>query len=98
MIQYNGPYAAPQIFCDHCGKIIENAREGNYQWRLDYPMQDGETPHLFFTHKACCDAFETAQGGSWAAIGLEALPFFLAHNLHVPWKTARAHAHMMSRL
>jgi hypothetical protein len=95
LIQYTGPYAAPTVVCDHCGTPITDAKDGNYQWSHEV-LGEGVTAPMLFTHKACCRAFEQARGGSWGAIGLECLPFYLAHNLHVTWRTARTYAQLMA--
>ena len=97
VIHYNGPYAAPQIVCDHCGKMITDATDGNYQWPHE-ALGEGVTAPMFFTHKTCCHAFEQTHGGDWGAIGLECLPYFLAHNLHVSWRTAQANARLMASI
>jgi hypothetical protein len=96
VIQYHGPYATPQVTCDHCGELITDATEGNYQW--SHPaIVEGPTTPIYFTHKACCVAFEQAQGGDWGAIGLECLPFYLVKNLHTSWRAAEASGRLMSR-
>src|SRR5262245_61150818 len=98
VIQFRGPYSAPTIICDHCGKAITRAQDGNYEWSHAAGTAEGQTAPMYFTHKTCCHAFEQAHGGGWGAIGLEALPAFLATNLHIPWSQATAKARQMSRL
>jgi hypothetical protein len=97
VIQHDGPYAIPQLVCDFCGEVITDAQDGNDQWS-DAAREDGATTPMFFTHTACCAAFEDAHGGSatWQAIGLECLPYFLARNLHVTWQQAQAAARLAS--
>jgi hypothetical protein len=98
VIQFNGPAAAPKIFCDHCGQEILEAKDGNYQWSHAGGCDDGQTAVIYFTHKACCDAFERTHGDpyAWGAIGLEALPYFLMQNLKVSWREAQAKGRWMS--
>ena len=100
VIQFNGPYAAPTIVCDYCEKEITAVTDGNYQWSQTAEADDGAVAAMYFTHKACCDAFEHAQGDpyAWNAIGLECLPYFLAENLQVSWQEARAKARRMAGL
>ena len=100
VIEFTGRYAAPKILCDHCGKMITTAEDGNYQWSNAAGTEEGQTTALFFTHKACCDAFEHTRGDSytWSAIDLECLPYFLAENLQVSWQEARSKARRMAGL
>ena len=100
VIQFNGPYAAPTIVCDYCGKEITAAADGNYQWSHAAGTAEGQQAPMFFTHKACCDAFEHTRGDSytWSAIDLECLPYFLAENLQVSWQEARSKARRMAGL
>jgi hypothetical protein len=97
-MQFTGPYAAPKVFCDHCGAEITDATDGNYQWTHADGSKEGQTTPMVFTHKACCDAFEHSHGDpyAWSAIGLECLPYFLARNLHVTWRQAHAAAQFAS--
>src|SRR5262245_13517698 len=96
VIEFTGPYAAPKVVCDHCGTVIDTAQDGNYQWAEDGGA-DGQQAPMFFTHKACCEAFERTRGGAWGAIGLECLPFFLVQNLHSSWREAQASGRLMAR-
>lgn len=77
----------PKVDCDHCGELIEDARHGNYEWEID---ADGQptTGEVFFTHKACCRAFENEHGGraSWHCGELGLLPVMLGNNLGLDWE------------
>lgn len=90
---------APQIFCDHCGEQITDAKDGNYQWEYDEQLKptDGQ---VYFTHKRCCLAFEHARGGrsGWAAMELCCLPVYMAANLRLDWKKAKELAAQMSAM
>jgi hypothetical protein len=78
--------AKPVVFCDHCGREITEASDGNYQWRM--PRTGGEGPaQIYFTHKGCCHAFE-GDDSDWGAMDLECLLVFLANNLRVNWEKA----------
>ena len=103
--------SCPVITCDWCGRPIEDAREGNYEWvcgpewhstAYTARMASGETltAEVFFTHKRCCHAFEVANNHevSWGAIELACLPVYLATNLALRWKEARATAALMAHL
>jgi hypothetical protein len=84
----------PEIHCDHCGHPIDDATGGNYQW-----VREGagttQAP-LYFTHKACCAAFEGSRPlpphQSWGAMELDCLFVFLARRLALDWPQASAHA------
>lgn len=76
----------PAIICDHCGKEITRAADGNYQWLPDETKP--VTPR--FTHKACFQAFDDAHAhlGYWHTMELECFPVYLANVLKVNWKKA----------
>ena len=103
----------PVITCDWCGRPIEDARQGNYEWvfgpegdstAYTARMASGETltAEVFFTHKRCCHAFEMANnrgsGVLWGAFGLECLPVYLGANLALRWREARATARLLAHL
>lgn len=96
-IRIRGPHACPVVVCDHCGDVIEDGKDGNYQWQG--PSQEGEIATMVFTHKACCGPFERTHGQrhGWCAIPLDALPVFLLRNLGLTWKQSRSVAGLMSR-
>jgi hypothetical protein len=76
-------YHRPAVICDHCGKEIEHAREGNYQWDMN-AAGDGGHAQIFFTHKRCCHAFESRRSGiQWGATELQLLPVYLENNLAI---------------
>jgi hypothetical protein len=87
VIRTRGEVSYPLVVCDHCGKEISSAADGNYQW----PLGD-RNAGASFTHKRCSLAFEHAHpsGHPWAAMELEVLPAFLALNLGIdPDEAAR---------
>lgn len=98
LIHIHESKARPVVACDHCGKVIEEAREGNYEWKS---KSDGSTDgQVFFTHKACCHPFEAANAGDyqWAATELKFLPLFLSNNLKVDLEAAAESARRLSAL
>jgi len=99
VIRPEGQLDVPVILCDHCGKEIADAREGNYQWKM---LPDGRSAdrQLFFTHKRCCHAFEQANRGDfhWAAMELQCLPIYLGNNLKLDWESAKKKADMLASL
>src|SRR5215216_1154571 len=98
VIQFCGAYAVPRVLCDHCGEEIKTAADGNYQWSHADGCEEGQTAPMYFTHKACRRAFEKSSADplAWGAIGLEALPYYLMHNLKVSWRQAQASAYLMA--
>ena len=82
----------PIVLCDQCGKEITSAADGNYQWLWeDLPSR------IYFTHKACCYAFEKRHGGRWCAGELRVLPVYLVNNLGIDWKKANVLADYLAR-
>ena len=51
----------PTVICGECGKPIEAASDGNYQWVMSSPkLGEYSAPNDdYFTHKACRHRFET---------------------------------------
>jgi hypothetical protein len=102
-IVHQGGFDRPVVICDWCEQRIESAADGNYEWQMATGRQMPLEPQaVFFTHKRCCHPFEMAHGGRngtlWGAIGLEALPVFLARNLGLTWgeKPAASSAALMA--
>ena len=83
-----GRYDEPAIICDHCGKPIARADDGNYHWRFDGRSDYPGAP-MYFTHKACCRAFETQNPGPWGAMGLDCLLVYLSNVLDLDWEAAK---------
>lgn len=83
IVRREGRYC-PVVRCDFCGELIEDARQGNYEWR--FPAGP-----IFYTHKACCYAFEDANGGraAWGWAPLSELPPLLGHNLSMDGHKAK---------
>jgi hypothetical protein len=50
------------VHCDWCGEPIVDRRAGNLQWR----KSEEPAAKVYYTHKRCCYAFETANGGRLA--------------------------------
>lgn len=97
-IQHESGCFKPVVVCDHCDEPIEDAKEGNYQWRVECGQPvDGQ---MFFTHKSCCRDFELANGGrvGWFWTSLDALPVFLANNLKVDWQKAADSARLFAEI
>lgn len=82
-IHNTGARSAIRIVCDHCGKVIEKASEGNVEWDIS---ASSEWSEVFFIHKRCSASFESAlgQNARTASIDLTDLPIRLAANLGMP--------------
>jgi hypothetical protein len=94
VIQDRNGRSCPVIVCDHCGRQISDARDGNYQWRLGMNDTDFGS-RIYFTHKHCCQPFEDAHESEnvlWGAMELEVLPIYLGNNLALKWNEARRRA------
>jgi hypothetical protein len=98
-IHYHEGQFCPVVVCDHCGEVISNAREGNYQWQASLSSEVPPAP-IYFTHKHCCRAFEAARGGRalWMSIELQCLPIYLERNLKLDWKKANGLVDLIASL
>lgn len=84
------------IFCDHCGKPIKDAKDGNFMFQSDSDANSNREP-LFYTHKHCCQPFERARKGkNWGAHDLDLLPIFLIGALKVNYRNARFRAGLIT--
>src|SRR5436309_1489694 len=92
--------AKPVVVCDYCGEQIDDARTGNYQWSVGDRGELADDAPVVFTHRSCCQAFESAHGGRrrWAWAPLSCLPTFLAANLRLTLDDSRQRALEMSSL
>jgi len=99
LIKLQGPISRPVVICDHCNKEITDAQDGNYQW-LMRTSGDGVEGEVYFTHKSCCDAFESAHPPSWrwGAMELDCLLVYLANNLKVDWEKAARKVAMLDSI
>jgi len=70
-IQWNGPYAAPKVFCDQCANEITDAGSGQYVWS-DMHIKDGASTTVVFLHNICFGAFEAVHGERYSSIPLVA--------------------------
>jgi len=86
--------SCPVVLCDHCGQPINDAKDGNYQWRMG--MNDSDFgSRIYFTHKRCCQAFEDDHDDEkvlWGAMELACLPIYLGNNLALDWNQAKRSA------
>jgi len=89
----------PVVFCDFCGRRIENAKEGNYEYRGEDALRL-KGAEVKFVHKDCCREFETAHGERviWYWDELQAFLVFLGNNLSLDWEHAREQAERAASL
>ncbi len=78
----------PVVVCDQCGKQIETAESGGYEWLDPENGQPGELVDVVFLHKDCSYAHELASGSLWDSMELSVLLPYLVHNLDVDMKKA----------
>ena len=84
----------PVAVCDHCGEQIIDAKQGNYEWRVQPPDYDTDGD-VFFTHKGCSRAFRLArpvEPGHWCCIELRELTMRLSANLGQSWQDVKTEA------
>jgi hypothetical protein len=90
--------SCPTVVCDFCGEEIEDARDGNCQWRMG-EEQAGPGATLYFTHKTCCHSFESANPGSdWGAQELDHFMVYLSNNTKLDWQNARKSVQLLASL
>ena len=74
----------PETFCDVCRERVEDAREGNFLYRVDVQFEpvDGVIYHV---HKRCNQTLEAGLpspvGGRWHCNELRRLPMHIGANL-----------------
>jgi hypothetical protein len=97
--EVNGQYR-PVVICDHCGQSIEDALDGNYEWKIGGDEEDVDE-QIYFTHKRCCHAFEQRHRGDsydWGATELTVFPLYLGNSLHLDWDKAWKQAALLANL
>lgn len=86
-----GNQYTPIVICDWCERRIEATDEANYEYEV---AEDGRpiAGRLFYTHAACCRAFEEAHGGpsSWRMDDLACLLVQVGASLGLDWLAATA--------
>jgi hypothetical protein len=100
VIQDRDGRSCPVVVCDHCGREIADAKDGNYQWRMGLNDSDFGS-RVYFTHKGCCLAFEddhSEDGFVWGAIDLPCLPVYLGNNLNLDWEEAHRSAETLGSI
>jgi hypothetical protein len=89
--------ACPVVVCDFCGEEIQDAKQGNAEWKFDEEKGSGAT--IFFTHKKCCHTFEQKNSGvHFGAEMLDHFLVFLANNVKLDWEKAREGAQRIASL
>ena len=76
--------SGPIVVCDHCDTRIDDARDGNAQWREPSSSPGHGRRDLFFTHKRCYRAFTADERPDsdfmWHSQELSAFLWFLTSN------------------
>ncbi len=74
------------IYCDWCGKQIEDAKDARYEWLLTREGQLHNGGQLFYAHQQCspiADRYESAPLTLWHSEPLEDFPDKLAASLQL---------------
>lgn len=79
--------ADPIVVCDHCGKSITDALDGNCEW-AGTPPTLGNRLALYVLHKHCSEAFEQRRCIVLESMELTVLLPALAHRLGLRWERA----------
>lgn len=87
--------AEPEVVCDHCGKQIEAAERGGYEWLDPENGKPGDLVEVVFLHKDCSYAHELASGSLWDSMELSVLLPYLVHTLDVDMKKATTLADLL---
>jgi hypothetical protein len=94
-VQIMGEVAGPVVICDHCGKRIEDAKQGQYLWDVEKRDENGAMP-IYFVHKGCDRLFDPTHSLAWDE--LDTLPILLGNNTQLNWKQAREHIKLLGSL
>jgi hypothetical protein len=98
VMRIKGRRSCPVAVCDFCGQEIEDAKDGNCQWKMG-EEEAGQGATLYFTHKKCCRAFEaTNEAPLWGAQMLDHFLVFLANNTNLDWKKAEKGARVIASI
>ena len=82
----------PRIYCDHCGRQIENASNAMAKW------DDGEScgaKDIIVCHKGACDR-ATMDCLFWHE--LDVFLVYLFHNAGGDWNAAQERAQLLARI
>ena len=95
--------SGPIVICDHCGKRITEALNGNALWMQHGKSHKGvEVRRIWFTHKACNHAFEashpTDEYEIRGAIGLDMFVLYLMDNVCLDLKSAKKTAAVLDSI
>ena len=80
--------AEPVVICDYCGKQIESAENGGYEWLNPEGGNPGELVDVVFLHRDCSYPHERASGALWNSMELTVLLPSLVHSLGVDMEKA----------
>jgi len=85
----------PQVFCDFCKLRIEDAKGGNFEYRVDEAAAPMEP--VFFSHKRCSDSLRASRDprGMWYCDELWLFPVQLGTSLSVDLKKAEVAANSL---
>lgn len=93
----------PTFVCDWCRKPITKAEDGNYSFDYEKDANgrysDGLKAVLYFTHKECFHAFETANPNVSTYVNdIELLFAYLVNSMGVDMDRAQRRAEFLDRI
>ena len=88
----------PGFVCDHCGKPILTAADGNAEWTYSANIKGPQSGPVFYTHKACCHAFERERGGAWHTNDLDVFLVYLMNGDKLDLDRARKRSALLASL
>jgi len=102
-IAFERSTAGPVVICDHCGKRIDTANNGNALFLEEHCNgQSRIIGPIVFTHKVCNGDFETAHKPAkdqiWAFNDLDVFLVYLTRNLKVDFPNATRRADLLSNI
>jgi hypothetical protein len=90
-------WSCPVVVCDHCGLVIEDAKDGTTAWDPEIAESQIASP-VFFVHKACFAEFKFGHPQECVYTGelLDLLPR-LVKNLQLDWDKAKRRVEYLAK-
>lgn len=92
-LETSGAVSCPRVVCDHCGRVIENAAEGNVLWLAEESTADLSHHRLNYVHKSCGVAFEADEFYFWMPLDEMILCLFRNTGMQPPRQAIESTRH-----